>query len=470
MAARSRPADKPLSHRRFQFAASPDNRLTMIDESFFSGHRAAGQKEVTQCVWVYQHDVDVDGLRRFYHNLGYSLMGRRIERSPLPFARHRWVADRWPLDIDLAERARPRAEVSDWADERSQLAIDAEYGPSWHFGVLPLTDGSTAISVVASHYVIDGLGFAVAVADAAAGRARDLGYPLPRSRTQLRAVLQDARQTARDAPEVARALAEAARLIRNQAGRRRDIPPSPTSRPVRFGGEEPADTIVVPAIAIYVGVHDWDARAAALGGTSNTLAAAFAAKLAEHTGRRRDNDGAVTVQLPMSDRVEGDTRAVALSLAKVSVDPTRLTTDLSAARVAIRQALTRLRETPDEAPRLLWLTPLTPRPALKRMVGAGFVDPDLPVIVSNLGDLGWQVNQADGTPAEYMYGRGVRQGVTRQWLEQIGGEMYLLSLRIGGKVAITVRAYQPGAQNTKPGLRELAAHTLAEFGLTGEID
>ena len=39
-----------------------------------------------------------------------------------------------------------------------------------------------------------------------------------------------------------------------------------------------------------------------------------------------------------------------------------------------------------------------------------------------------------------------------------------------GKIYITVVAYQPGAENTKPALRELAARTLDEFGLTGEID
>ena len=39
-----------------------------------------------------------------------------------------------------------------------------------------------------------------------------------------------------------------------------------------------------------------------------------------------------------------------------------------------------------------------------------------------------------------------------------------------GKIFINVLAYQPGAENTKPALRELAARTLAEFDLTGEID
>jgi hypothetical protein len=95
----------------------------------------------------------------------------------------------------------------------------------------------------------------------------------------------------------------------------------------------------VPGIAIYVGLDDWDARASALGGTSSTLVAGLAAKLAERMGRRRAGDGAVTLQLPMSERAEGDTRAVALSLARVSVDPTRVTTDLRDVRAAIKQAL-----------------------------------------------------------------------------------------------------------------------------------
>ncbi len=169
-----------------------------------------------QVVWVYEHAIDFDGLRRFHHNLGYGLLGRRIERSPLPFARHRWVLDRGPSDIDIAECARPRAELSDWADERSQLPVDPEWGPGWHLGVLPLTDGSTAVSLVASHYLLDGIGLIVALVEAILGNTRDLGYPPPRSRTRLRAVVQDARQTARDAPEVARALVAAAKLARRR--------------------------------------------------------------------------------------------------------------------------------------------------------------------------------------------------------------------------------------------------------------
>jgi hypothetical protein len=60
--------------------------------------------------------------------------------------------------------------------------------------------------------------------------------------------------------------------------------------------------------------------------------------------------------------------------------------------------------------------------------------------------------------------------VKRQWLERIGGQTQLLSFRLPHIVVIHVLAYHPGAENTKPALRELAARVLAEFNLSGQID
>ena len=47
-------------------------------------------------------------------------------------------------------------------------------------------------------------------------------------------------------------------------------------------------------ITISIDLDNWDARAKALGGTSNTLAAGLTAKLGERLGRCRAGDGAVT--------------------------------------------------------------------------------------------------------------------------------------------------------------------------------
>ena len=474
MPVRIRPARASFESRASNGDARPDNRLAFTDHGLFARHCAIGREPVIQVVWVYEHAIDFDGVRRFNHNLGYGLLGRRIERSPLRFARHRWVSGRGPSDIDIAECAHPRAELSDWADERSQLPTDSEWGPGWHLGVLPLTDGSTAVSLVISHDLIDGFGLAVRLADAILGNTRDLGYPPPRSRTRLRAVVQDARRTAQDAPEVARAVVAAAKLARR---RRPGSARSPASRSVALRGGDGDDAVVVPAITIHIDLDDWDARAKTLGGTSSTLVAGLAAKLGE---RRRAGDGAVTLLLPMSDRAEGDTRANALSFAHVSVDPTRVTTDLRDVRAATKQALRTLPETRDEALQLFWLIPFIPKRALKRIDDVMVADPDLPVFCSNLGDVGSVMYARAGTDAEYATVSGVlntlhlvrvaAQHASRQWLERTGGQIALQSWRMDRKIVITVDAYQPGAENTKPALRGLAARTLAEFDLTGEID
>ena len=55
---------------------------------------------------------------------------------------------------------------------------------------------------------------------------------------------------------------------------------------------------MVPSITISIDLDEWDDRAKALGGTSATLVAWFAARLGECIGRRRAGDGAVTLQLP----------------------------------------------------------------------------------------------------------------------------------------------------------------------------
>ena len=451
-------------------AARQDNRLVLMDQAFFAGQQAAGQTEVMQVVWLYQHPIDFDQLRRFDRNLSRGLLGRLIERSPLPFGRHRWVSGRGPSGIDVAECARPRTDLSDWADERSQLPADPEWGPGWHIGVLPLTDGSTAVSVVASHYVLDGIGCFLAFVDAILGNTHDLGYPPPRSRTRLRAITQDARQTARDTPEVARALLAAARQARRR--RHETARLSPASRPVTLGGDAGDGPVVMPGITIAIDLDHWDARAKALGGASNTLAAGLTAKFGERMGRRNDADGTVTLQVVMNERILGDTRAIAVSFARISVDPNRVATDLSDARAAIKKALNTLRETPNESSELAPLTPFTPNRIWKRGVDAALADPARPVLYSNLGDVGWDVSRLDGTHCDYAFARGTRQNLSRQWLERTGGHMQLLSFRLPplGKIFIHVIAYQPGAENTKPALRQLAARTLAEFDLTGQID
>jgi hypothetical protein len=443
-----------------------DNRLSLLDQAAFLSMRATGLGQLMQAVWVYEHAVDMDALRRFHHDLGYGLLGRRIERSSLPFGRHRWVSSLGPpSDIDIAEFARPRVELSDWIDERTQIPIDPEAEPGWHLGLLPLTDGSTAISLVISHCLADGLGALLTIAEAAKGNPRDLGYPPPRSRTRLEAVASDARQIAMGAPEMARALVAVARI----AVRRRHDLARATALHSTASHEDGDRAVVVPVVTAFIDADDWDARAEALGGTGYSLFAGFAAKLGEHMGRLRAEDGSVTLLIPISDRTEDDTRANAMPFATVDVDPTQVTVDLSGARVAVREAVNTLRDAPDETLQVLPLIQLVPDRVVHRLADVYLGTADLPVSCSNLGHVDPAVARPDGTDAEYVILRGLNQCVSRQALEQARGQLSLVCGSIGGKLSISVGAYQRGGKNTKVNLRELVARTLAEFGLTGVI-
>ena len=63
--------------------------------------------------------------------------------------------------------------------------------------------------------------------------------------------------------------------------------------------------------------------APALRGNSYSLVAGFAVKLAERLGRRRASDGAVTLNVPVNERTTlDDTRANAVALFNISIDPT----------------------------------------------------------------------------------------------------------------------------------------------------
>ncbi|TFV60769.1 hypothetical protein E4P42_04140 [Mycobacterium sp. PS03-16] len=460
-----RPLRRPFRGLMTPVGTQPDHLLSYLDQALFLGLRATGQAAVMQCVWIYDHPVDVEGLRRFHRNFGYGLAGRRIEPSPLPFGRHRWVSSLGPAaPIDFVTEPRPREEISDWIDERAQLPVDPEWGPAWHMGVLPLTDGGTVISLVGSHCIGDGGGALLTVFNAVTGNTPDLGYPKPGTRTKMRALAADARQTLRDAPEIGRTLVAAAKL---GIKRRKDF--------TRAGKNPTTDTaaardhVVVPAVTLFVDRDEWDARAEALGGNSYSLLAGFGAKLSQHIGRHGADDDSVPFIIPINDRTLEDTRANAVMLANARIDPRNVTSDLTAARAAIKTALKTMREVPDEALALLPLTPFIPKRAVKSTADVAFGFSDLPVSCSNLGDLPPQIGQIDGTDAEYVILRGVDRFIPRSVLEQRRGLLTVIGARIGEKMSIAVIGYQPGQINTKARLRELTTAALADFGLTGAI-
>ena len=181
------------------------------------------------------------------------------------------------------------------------------------------------------------------------------------------------------------------------------------------------------------------------------------------------DDGTVTLSFPISVRTENDTRGNALVFPNVSVDPTRLSSDLGEIRVKLKQALADVAETTDRVLAPLPLASMTPKWAARRAVGIPLGAAGLPIGCSNVGDMAPASNRPDGTDADYVSGRLVEPGVTKRTLERIGGQLFVASGRVNGKLSFSVTAYQPGRTNTQEALRELTLRTLDEFGVGAEI-
>src|SRR4029079_3339941 len=123
-----------------------------------------------------------------------------------------------------------------------------------------------------------------------------------------------------------------------------------------------------------------------------------------------------------------------------------------------------------ETSQILPLIQLVPGRLVNRLADVYLGTADLPVSCSNLGELGAAFGRPDGTDAEYFILRGLNQGVKRETLEQTGGQLSLVSGRIGGRISISVVAYGAGADNnSKSHLHELLSCALEEFGLADVV-
>src|SRR5215217_1879548 len=434
------------------------NVLDLVDQIAFVGERATGATNLLQCVWVYNRAVDIDGLRRFHQHLQRGRLSRRIERSPLPFGRHRWVSPSGQSGLEVAATPRPREEFDAWLSEQANTPLDAEHGPGWHLAVLPFTDGGGGVSLVASHCLTDGVGLCEAVADAACGYDNAINWPAAGSRPRWQALREDARQTVRDIPAIGRAVVAAGRFVRRNGGGAG--PATPPLAPVA----EADELINLPTATIFVDADEWDARAQSLGGTSNTLLAGLAARLAQRVGRVAA-DGSVTLTMPINERTAGDTRANAITNVDITVDPAPAATDLRDIRAATKQALIRSNEVPDQRWALLPLVPLLPQRLTKRMVGLA-TGGTTNVVSSNLGATAPAVNRPDGTDADYFAMKSLYRGVTKAIMHRTGGVLALLSGRVHQQVFVSVLAYQPDRPNSNDDLWRDLSSALSDFSLT----
>lgn len=440
-----------------------DHQLAYIDQGSFLALRALGRAPHQQYIWVYDHDIDFDALKRFHENLGYTLLGRRIERSPLPFGRHRWVAAPYQADLDISP-PRPRADMRKWLLEQAVIPIDPERGPSWRMAAVPFTEGGGAVMIMISHSVADGGAIFTSIADAVLGRRNDYGYDKPGSRPRGQAIREDLVATIKDLPEVGRSIKAAIKVARKGKGDLKESAQRSAGGPV----SNTVAAVHIPLVTVLVPLTDWDACAERLGGTSNALVAGVAARLGSYRGRA-DAHGMVTLNMPVSDRKEGDDRANALTGVSFAIDSGGVVTSLKKVRADIKSALVNSNDEQHELAVALPLTPFTPKRLLRKLegmaLGAGH-----PVGCTNMGDMNPILLRLDGTAAEMFFGRSpIDWPVTAEILDRQGGSLVVASVRVGANIVLVANGWQVGGANTEDKLAEDVSRALSDFGLTGEL-
>jgi hypothetical protein len=432
-----------------------NSTLAYIDQASFLGLRALGRHPVIQVVWIYRRAVDFDGLDHFRRNLAGGLLGRRVERSALPFGRHRWIAWEGPDGIDVADHAVSLDQVVFWADKQATLPIDPEVGPSWRLAVLPLTDGGAAVTLVVSHTVADGLGASRAITDAVNGLTTDLGYTPAHSRSKRKALFEDSRVMARSLPDIGRAVAAAVRLARRGGV----IAPAPSAPPVSGGSR----VVTVPSVTAQIDATRWDERALSLGGTGNSLLLGVAARLGRRLGWSPTH-GPVTLSVPVNERTPDDTRGNALTAVTVVADPDVATTDLRSLRAQIKASLSTLGDVRDGLFAPLPLVPLTPRAVARKLEQT--VVPGGVIGSSNLGELDPAVNRPDGTEAD-LFAVRMTEALTVADLQRAGGAFFpVVSGRVAGKVFLSVGYLNREATTARAQVFDAVRGALGDFGLS----
>lgn len=443
---------------------NPDsNLLDYLDESFYLDFRAQGHGVMIQYVWIYEHEVDFEGLRRFQRNLGHSLLSRCVEDSPIPGGRAHWVRWQPPADLDVAAQPRPFSEIPTWADEQAALPIDIENGPPWRLAVQPMVSGGAGVTLIVAHGVGDGVGAVNAISDAVNGVQVDLGYPPRHARRTFQALRADARQLIRDLPQIAKAVVTAPRAAKELPLRMR---PAATSRAlVRQDGTNPDQLVRMPAVAVFIDPEQWDQRAAALGGNSIALFIGICARLC---GRLNwvDTDGLANVTIPVNERRPGDTRGNALTGVMMTVDPAQAL-DLPKIRADVKTALSGAERMRALVTAPLPLTPLVPKFVANRLQRVLLRSAN--ITCSHVGATDPATNRPDGSDAEWCYVKHARDDelVTRGFLKRAGGFFFPIGqARVGGRVFITIGYCDADGTTTPEWLAELVTDVLGEFGLT----
>ena len=439
---------------------SKDNFLCYMDQGSFLLLRALGRGPVLQFTWLLAQQPDEAAVIQFNARLAQGLFARLLQRSPLPWGRHRWVRNMTLPPVMWLSHQHHGEHFHHLRMQMLDLDVDPETGPGWRLVVQPLEGGGCALSVLVSHTVADGQAIVQTIADAVAGRHLDFGYQPASWRWSPLRLLRDGTESLRELPGVGRALM--ALMQRQRSATATSVDTSTGRQRGEHGASGQA--VDVPFVSWDMG-DIFDARALELGVAVNTLSAALAVRLA-HRMARVDASGRVKLVLPVSDRQPGDDRGNALRAVTLLVEPETCLANPRLLQRQVRSRLTELRRHGDELSPLLPLLPYVPLwlgRHLERMV----LGSDLPVGCSLQGALPSELESPCGE-ASFLQVSGLVRYTTAD-LDRLGGLLMVGCYRFGGRYFVTVSGYAPGRITVRSELTPLVQDALVDLGLRATL-
>jgi hypothetical protein len=445
------------------------HRLAWLDYLGYELFRATGRNQLMQCLWIYDREVDLATLQRTNERLAALSFNRLIEPSFLPWSRPKWVKPiSMSAPIDQTNGMLPRSLFMHWANGHARMPIDPVTGPAWRIGIQLFDDGSTAISFVGSHLVIDGMG-ALRVIDAAIrGIELPNTYKTRGEEGWLTRCISDVRQTIKDAPCTIFSLTKIAKDSWSKT-----VKPELQQIEKKIVSLPRKSVIELSSVTATIESTIWDTCASRLGGHTYSLLPGFVAALASNIGRCRSSDGAVSLLIPI-DRRQGlfDGRALAFEFGSLTVMPNHFNTDLRQINASLKAMLRGAQKNQISTlttllPAIAWM----PRKVITKFVNRMFAYADeRPVSCSNLGDLPDKLGYIDGAPCSQIIARAVDVNVSRADLERSHGHLVVVSSRYKDTISLSVEACQmkPSLMTTNE-LRLIIEKTLTQFGMGAKI-
>jgi hypothetical protein len=438
-----------------------DDYLCHADQGSFLGLRALGRGPVLQFTWLLGQQPDDADVMALNARLAQGLFARLLQRSPLPWGRHRWVRSATPPPVTWLTQPDPSEPAPQWRGTLPDLDVDPEIGPGWRMVVQPRRGGGCVLSVLVSHTIADGEACVQTISDAIAGRTIDLGIPDAPRRWAAARLLRDGAESLRGLPGVGRALMTLAQRRRSASSPLAETSPVP-QRTLRDGSAQVVD---VPLLLVAMDATVVEARAVDLGVAVNTLLAALAVRIA-HAMARVDAGGQVKLVLPVSDRQPGDRRGNALRAVTVMAAPETCLESPRQLQRDIRAGLSALLRQGDEISALLPLIPCVPLWLARRLERMA-LGSDLPVGCSILGTLPQEMERPCG--AASCLAISLRERYTIEDMNRLGGQLFLVCYRTGGRFLVTASGYAPGRITTRDEFAPLLQAALADLGLSGTV-